>query len=75
MGCGQGKKLPKCMGSAVFGPEHCTCPGLSTRTDPEDRVIFVRFSDDGQHIRKWAFKPFDGATEYAPRHPENRKER
>lgn len=27
----------------------------------DDRVIYIRWSDDGQHIRKWDTKPFDGA--------------
>jgi hypothetical protein len=26
------------------------------------REIYVRWSDDGQHIRKWDFKPFDGGA-------------
>jgi hypothetical protein len=26
----------------------------------DERVIYVRWSDDGQHIRKWDTKPFDG---------------
>lgn len=28
-------------------------------------LIYVRFSDDGENIRKWAREPFDGATAYA----------
>lgn len=28
--------------------------------------IHVRFSDDGSHIRKWAFSPFDGAEAFVP---------
>lgn len=27
----------------------------------DDRVIYIRWSDDGQHIRKWDTKPFDGS--------------
>lgn len=29
------------------------------------KSIFVRFANDGMRIRKWDFKPFDGATEYS----------
>ncbi len=25
-------------------------------------AIYVRFSDDGRHIRKWSFEPFEGGT-------------
>lgn len=27
----------------------------------DDRVIYIRWSDDGRFIRKWDTKPFDGA--------------
>ena len=27
-------------------------------------AIFVRFSDDGQHIRKWSFEPFEAGARY-----------
>lgn len=30
-----------------------------------DRLIYIRWSDDGQHIRKWAREPFEGATAFA----------
>ena len=29
------------------------------------RLIYVRWSDDGEHIRKWAREPFEGATAFA----------
>ncbi len=29
-------------------------------------LIWVRFSDDGRHIRKWDFKPFEGGVRYRP---------
>lgn len=31
----------------------------------QDRLIYVSWSDDGQHIRKWAREPFEGATAFA----------
>lgn len=36
-----------------------------TDATPQDRLIYVQWSDDGQHIRKWAREPFDGATVFA----------
>jgi hypothetical protein len=36
MGCGRGSSPPQCMGSAVNGPEACTCETKRTRL--EDRV-------------------------------------
>lgn len=32
-----------------------------TQTTP----IYMQFSDDGQNLRKWSFKPFDGAYQFA----------
>lgn len=31
----------------------------------QDRLVYIRWSDDGQHIRKWAREPFEGATVFA----------
>lgn len=36
-----------------------------TDATAQDRLIYVRWSDDGQHIRKWAREPFAGATAFA----------
>lgn len=34
---------------------------------PHERpTIWVQFSDNGRHIRKWAFERFDGGTRYLP---------
>lgn len=62
MGCGRGAAPPKCMGSAVYGPSGCTCGSPSRNVDCPP--IYIRMSDCGRHIRKWAFKPFDGCTKY-----------
>lgn len=37
----------------------------SNTPETQDRLIYVRWSDDGQHIRKWAREPFAGATAFA----------
>lgn len=29
-------------------------------------AIWIRFSNDGRHIRKWDFKPFEDGQRYAP---------
>lgn len=29
-------------------------------------TIYVQWSDDGQHIRKWSHEPFDGGTAFVP---------
>lgn len=29
-------------------------------------AIYVQWSDDGQHIRKWSHEPFDGSTTFVP---------
>lgn len=29
-------------------------------------VIYVQFSDDGEHIRRWSREPFDGGEAFAP---------
>ena len=68
-GCGSGDRPPNCMDSAVSGPNGCTCPGLHNLTDPETKSIYVTYSDDGRHMRKWSFRPFDGATRYNPEMP------
>lgn len=31
----------------------------------EAAKIYVRFSDDGRHIRKWAFDPFEDGSAFA----------
>ena len=32
----------------------------------ESPCIYIQFSDDGQHIRKWTRRPFDGAIAFQP---------
>lgn len=66
MTCGTGDRMPRCMGSAVFGPGGCTCPELHDLTGPETKPIYITFSDDGRHVRKWSFQQFVGATRYIP---------
>lgn len=29
-------------------------------------TVFMQFSDDGQHIRKWSFEPFEAGARYIP---------
>lgn len=29
-------------------------------------AIYIQYSDDGRHIRKWSFEPFDAGTRYIP---------
>lgn len=40
---------------------------MTAHTDgpTQDRLIYVQWSDDGEHIRKWAREPFVGATAFA----------
>lgn len=40
---------------------------MTAHTDgpTQDRLIYVQWSDDGEHIRKWAREPFAGATAFA----------
>ncbi|SCW56449.1 hypothetical protein SAMN02927924_01391 [Sphingobium faniae] len=54
------------------GDEGCGClskclyPPVSPLEDSERPTIYVRFSDDGERIRKWAFIPFDDGVRYSP---------
>ena len=42
-----------------------SCWNRRTALDqPAQPSIWLRFSGDGQHIRKWDFKPFDGGVAY-----------
>lgn len=34
-------------------------------TDPTPPRLYVQWSDDGAHIRKWSGEPFEGGAEYA----------
>lgn len=38
------------------------------KAEPVDPTptVFMQFSDDGQHIRKWSFEPFEVGTRYIP---------
>ncbi len=38
------------------------------KVEPVDPTpaIFIHYSDDGRHIRKWSFEPFDAGTRYIP---------
>ena len=36
-------------------------------------VMYVRFSDNGLHIRKWGLLPFDGGTAYYPAAQQSRE--
>lgn len=29
-------------------------------------IIYIQYSDDGLHIRKWSFEPFEAGTRYIP---------
>lgn len=41
--------------------------GASASASPDPTpTIYVLFSDDGQHIRKWSFEPFEAGVRYIP---------
>lgn len=42
--------------------------GAIAKIEPADPTptIYMQFSDDGQHIRKWSLEPFEAGTRYTP---------
>lgn len=46
---------------------HGEKPGHAPRLDLTSTgaaTIYIRFSEDGRHMRKWSFEPFDGAITF-----------
>ena len=69
---GQNEPPIYCPVCGSCGDEGCGClskclyPPVSPLEDSERPTIYVRFSDDGERIRKWAFIPFDDGVRYSP---------